>query len=395
MLMIVPIVLMIVPYASSNGAPVSILTPTPSLSAIPDLVVAGSQTTLTIEASPSAPHQGSQIAVWNPTANPLFISGCSLPDEAGGTKWELRADTDNDNDFTDLGGFAVVGYSLPSSGDSISFEFGDGGKVTIALTGGATVTPSSPSGGYAWQDVSLTGAGTYGTDNTSSLGEYKFASCGEEGEVGFEEPFLGTTTFIVTECIESPEQPDDPISMNSVRSGDKVKTIHAEKQIFDCSLEQGDIPVIVDVTIFAEIYEDMSTQSVIHKQVEVVTCTKHEETATVIRCKSTIASEDPQIPVQNCNEEPINHPQEMNTVNKGNIVKTIESQKEVFLCNLGSGVLKKVDLVVFTEIWEDLTKLNQIAPQDPVIKTTFESLRCVVLAGTATVESCQFSQIPN
>jgi|GEM_PF-2863244 len=394
-LMIIPIVLMILPYASSNGAPVNILSTTPSHSAIPDLVVAGSPTTLTIESSTSAPHNGKQIAVWDPAANPLFQSGCSLPDETGGTKWELRADTDNDGDFTDSPGSEPVTYNIPDlAGASISFPFGAGGFVTITTTGGSTVTPTAPSGGYAWQDVTLTGAGTFGTDNTSSLGEYVFASCGTEGEEPDETDFVGNTTFTVSRCLLSSEQPEDPISMNTVRNGNIVKTIHAEKQIFDCSLEQGDIPVIVDVTIFADIYEDMSTKSVISKQVQVATCTKDEDIAVVIDCEVTTPSTTP-VPVGTGCEElsDITHPQEMNTVNKGDTVKTIEAQKEVFLCILDGSTIKKVDLIVFTEIWEDLGKLKQAAPQDPLVKKTFESMRCVVLTNTATVESCKFSQI--
>jgi hypothetical protein len=50
---------------------------------------------------------------------------------------------------------------------------------------------------------------------------------------------------------------------------------------------------------------------------------------------------------------------------------------------------KKVDLVLFTEIWEDLDELSK----DPVVKITFESMRCVILMKDASVESCQFYTI--
>jgi hypothetical protein len=133
------------------------------------------------------------------------------------------------------------------------------------------------------------------------------------------------------------------------------------------------------------------------------------------------------------------HPQEMNTVNKGSTVKTIETQKEIFLCNLdavtnlddlGSGndiVItcfqislseaaciiipvneKKVEVLTVTEIWENLGLL----PGNPITKTTFESSRCVVTLivdgdgdGEAdpfdrddrlvNAESCRFSTIEN
>jgi hypothetical protein len=166
---------------------------------------------------------------------------------------------------------------------------------------------------------------------------------------------------------------------------------------------QGGLPVIVDVTIIAEIYENMTTQQIVRKQVEVVTCMKQAAGAVLIGCSS---GSIPTIPVAvgtNCSEEFIPHPQEMNTVSKGKIAKTIEAQKEVFLCTLAGGLQKKVEIVVFADTWEDLSKL----PKNPVIKKTLESLRCIVLVsdGTsinvnsggrqdATVEFCQFQTFP-
>jgi hypothetical protein len=200
--------------------------------------------------------------------------------------------------------------------------------------------------------------------------------------------------------------PEDPISMNTivvdVKNHGIAKTIHAEKEIYDCDLVQGNLPVIVDVTTIAEKYENMTTQKTIRNQAEVITCIKTKEGATLIGCSTYRPSTSP-VPVgTNCSEELITHPQEMNTVNKGSIVKTIEAQKEVFLCTLSGTVQKKVEIIVFAEVWENLNKL----PNDPVIKKTFESMRCVVLVtdGTSinlnnngkqdgTVESCQFSDV--
>ncbi|MGH9922872.1 MAG: hypothetical protein ACRD38_08985, partial [Nitrososphaerales archaeon] len=195
---------------------------------------------------------------------------------------------------------------------------------------------------------------------------------------------VGSTCYFVD------TQPEDPISMNTVRSNAIAKTIHAEKQIFSCFLEQGDIPVIVDVTIIADVYEDMNTQSIIKKDALALTCVKDPTGVTVIECESAVITADP-VPVRNCSEEFIEHPQEMNTVNKGSIVKTIEAQKEVFLCDLDKNKIddKKVDLVLFTEIWENLNKL----PDNPVVKKSFLSFRCVVNVDEAEVESCKYTNI--
>ncbi|MGH9922130.1 MAG: hypothetical protein ACRD38_05210, partial [Nitrososphaerales archaeon] len=209
-------------------------------------------------------------------------------------------------------------------------------------------------------------------------------------------------------------QPEDPISMTTVVSKQNsnviAKTVHAEKQIFDCETSDG-IAVIADVTIIAEIYENMNTQTTISKQVEVVTCVKNPPTEPtesvppfVIGCSVTIPSPDAEI-VRFCGESPIEEPQEMNTVakasinggtNQKGIVKTIEAQKEVFLCDLNNDQTddKKVDLIIFMETWENVNALAEVPPRDPIIDRTIETLRCVIKIDTVTVESCQFREFP-
>lgn len=230
-------------------------------------------------------------------------------------------------------------------------------------------------------------------------------------------------------------QPEDAVSMVTIKSGNIAKTIHAEKEIFHCFTEQGGVPLVVEMTIFAEIFENLNTMEIIRKQVEVVTCTKLLDTAKVIGCETDSVPINT-IPLTGCYDQATvlilggpdglritldllpNHPQEMNVVSKGKIVKVIESQKEIFLCDLilenntFIGPLmfpaneKKVETVIFTEIWEDLNLL----PNDPVVKKTFESLTCVVSLAVdgdgdgdvdpfdeedrlVSVESCQFSSL--
>ena len=230
----------------------------------------------------------------------------------------------------------------------------------------------------------------------------------------------------LTNCFLDADQPADPISMNTIvgkANGDKMaKTIHAEKEIFECRTVQGNIPVIVDVTTYAELYENMTLvngepeDAPIFTQVQVVTCVKLESEARLVGCEESRPATNDQI-VQNCVEEPIAHPQEMNTVNKGNgngLIKTVEAQKEIFLCDLdgdssGIGTLctattppgapgpnptcldndKKVDVIIFTEIWENLVSLDS-TPTDPTIAKDIISLRCIVKLASAQVEFCEF-----
>jgi hypothetical protein len=199
--------------------------------------------------------------------------------------------------------------------------------------------------------------------------------------------------------------PDDPISMNTVKNKDIVKTIHAEKEFFRCHLVQGDLPVIVDVTTYLEVYENITSQEVIETHALATTCIKDagveisgSGTATVIDCESYEVSTSPVFVGSNCLEPgPFNptHPQEMNTVTKGKLAKTVEAQKEVFFCHFGTGTLKKVDIVLFTEMYEDLNTQTTTSVQ-------FLSARCVVLVTDnsddlqdGVVESCIFSEIEN
>ncbi|MGH7909636.1 MAG: hypothetical protein ACRENW_07290, partial [Thermodesulfobacteriota bacterium] len=88
--------------------------------------------------------------------------------------------------------------------------------------------------------------------------------------------------------------------------------------------------------------------------------------------------------------------QVMNTVLKGFLVKTIHAQKEVFECtfdNTDPADDVRVDLVVFTEIFENLSKITQTPPQDTIIRTNFLSFRCITSLETLVVQSCIFEQL--
>lgn len=384
--------LLIFPLQSSADDPVVIQNP--ALGATPQLILAGLPVILTISGETDlTPHDVQEITVRSPAGVATSGGGCPITLVGG---WELRADTDDDGDFTDSPGSELVTVEIPDVADAVEFEFGDGGLVTINIIGAAVVTPDvlAATGGYAWQDVSLSGPGTFGTDNTNAIGAYQLTTCGIETDS--EIPFFADTDFIVLGCAQSEDQPDDPIDMNTVvakSNGQSIaKTIHAEKILFDCAIDQGTIPVIADVTIIAEIFENMDTQEIIKKQAMIITCLKEPTTVFVVSCSSDVPTDSTPI-VENCSEEPVPHPQEVNTVTKGKIVKTIDAQKEIFLCRLGpeQDVWKKVDVVLFTEIWEDVSKL----PLNPIIKITIESMRCVLdlSTETPTLESCDFKTI--
>ena len=206
---------------------------------------------------------------------------------------------------------------------------------------------------------------------------------------------------------------EDPINMNTV-VGTKgttpiAKTVFTEKEVYDCQLDQGGVPVIVDVTLIAEIHENMTSQQIVRKQTDVIVCVKKGADASSLGCNKEKPATDA-IVTQDCKESKdagyseITHPTETNTVVSPadkSIVKTVHAEKEVFLCfpnGSPSGFLKKVDVVLFTEIWEDLDKLSD----NPVVKKSALALYCVTnlafsdtnsIENSIQVESCRFTNV--
>jgi hypothetical protein len=234
--------------------------------------------------------------------------------------------------------------------------------------------------------------------------------------------------------------------MTTVRNGNIVKTTIAEKVIFDCLRNPGDLATIADLNIILEVYENIETRSIIKRIQLAVICLKNNAegvTPRVIDCTSqTIPSglED----VTNCTDSSnllstvnltttstttitetitstslttitttsrttltgtatitydFNHPQEMNSVNRGKIVKTIEVQKEIFLCDMGTNTNniftspdsddRVVDVVLLREIWENLALL----PGDTVVKKKFGSYICSIQPTSVTATRCSFQTI--
>ncbi len=197
------------------------------------------------------------------------------------------------------------------------------------------------------------------------------------------------------------DQPDDNITMQSSRYKNIVKTVHAEKELFSCFIAQTnfEMPVILDVTTYLEIYENIATHELVKASAYVVACQYIERDAAILGCESYVPSND-FAPVSNCTMLPVLNPMEMNQVKKGKILKTIEAEKKIYRCdfegNLGITITKKVDIVAFTESFENLETLE-------LTDVRVFAARCVALVNDngplgeiqdATVEACQFLSIP-
>ena len=189
--------------------------------------------------------------------------------------------------------------------------------------------------------------------------------------------------------------PLDATDMNTVIIGSKVKTIHVEKEVFDCQKEITSPPIytyIVDVSIYIEILEDLATFPTVapKKTFEAVTCVKEANTGNLLGCqKSSIPSSTTLPTVLSCKSNAVYFPIEMNTVvGSNNTVKTVEAQKEVFNCSqpsaLGGEAVK--DITIFTEIFENQTQ--------GILKKTADSATCIKDVPKAKVLACKASTIP-
>ncbi|MGZ5491829.1 MAG: hypothetical protein ACXWE6_13985 [Nitrososphaeraceae archaeon] len=76
-----------------------------------------------------------------------------------------------------------------------------------------------------------------------------------------------------------------PIEMETVVSSNGIsKTVEAEKEAFLCTYKQNKPTQILDVMLFTEIFEKVSSGTVIKKNVESISCLKDIGTAKVLKC---------------------------------------------------------------------------------------------------------------
>jgi hypothetical protein len=189
--------------------------------------------------------------------------------------------------------------------------------------------------------------------------------------------------------ISSRLAPSDALDMNSVIINNTAKTIHVEKEIFQCR-SPNQTTIIKDVSIYSEIIEkDISNRDAIMHPImtiEAITCTKEMNTGNFLDCRSQPVGLVSCLNTSACIPTNVTFPIEMETVTslKGGIVKTIESQKEVFACNEPFRTIK--DVTVFTEIFE---KIGSATAQPFKISM---SITCLKDEASAKVTACQVTE---
>ena len=190
----------------------------------------------------------------------------------------------------------------------------------------------------------------------------------------------------------------DPVDMNTVIFKNIAKTIHVEKEAFTCKTKSGAL-VIALVSLYTELFTNMSTLHPSKKTVESDTCVKGYN-GTVLWCHSS--HQETEIGVGGIRPElefgplatacdpislrtqPVPSPIEMETVVGTNgIVQTVEAEKEIFLCDFKQNKpTTLLGVTLFTELYED------ILGKYPVLIKNFESVSCLTDIGSARVLKC-------
>jgi hypothetical protein len=148
--------------------------------------------------------------------------------------------------------------------------------------------------------------------------------------------------------------------MNTVSYKSMVKTVHVEKEFFNCNTV-GTIPqpIIAMVSIYTELFENVSSGTLVKTNM-IETCEK-QLNGTFLGCTITVPSTALQ-PIKSCTTQPLFAPVRMNTVvatgptSNPNVAETIEAEKEVFSCNPGpNGQPTTIeDVTIFTKILENI-----------------------------------------
>ena len=141
-------------------------------------------------------------------------------------------------------------------------------------------------------------------------------------------------------------------------------------------------------SLFTELFGNIKNQSTLNKTVETVTCVKGYN-GTISYCDSKkipISNEYPfsvACDAQNLRTLNITSPIEMETVVSSNgISKTVEAEKEAFLCSYKQNKPTQIlDVILFTEIFEKVSN-------GKVIKKNVESISCLKDIDTAKVLKC-------
>lgn len=180
----------------------------------------------------------------------------------------------------------------------------------------------------------------------------------------------------------------NPIAMNTVIAGAAVKTIHVEKKTFECA--QG----LFDQDIYLIIYEDTPGSGGEADRVlppNVVTCAKNN-TGDVLGCEERSPYTYRYTPISGpCQQVSLTWPLQMNTaVAPNGVIKTVETQDEVFGCPTIVSPRFLKDVTIFTVVSDAIGP----PPLQPYDEARFHAITCTEVVANLNVTGCITSYNP-
>lgn len=198
------------------------------------------------------------------------------------------------------------------------------------------------------------------------------------------QPFQAGAEIIppLSNCTISSKQPIDPTEMNTVVIGSKVKTIHAEKHLFDCPGSAAGMIFKAHVTVIIEKFQHLAVTGVAPKfTVHSITCVQNPNFWFPI-CEEFLPTG--LVRNQPCVVSNAESPIEMNTVITSNgIIKTIKAEKMVFKCSNPADP---------ANIWlRDVTTLTDIVENTAgtILKKQYQPVICMMDANKAKLLACK------
>ena len=145
--------------------------------------------------------------------------------------------------------------------------------------------------------------------------------------------------------------PTNPLSQTTIAvNGTSTFTKHVEKEIYDCIISGSTKHYILDTTTWTSMTEQFVQQldgsvAVFSNQFE--ECAKDRATGTVYSCQTEKVGSS-LAPTSDCRQIGLGFPQNMNTVATNlALVKTVESQKELFRCDTPNGAVIQ-EVIIWT-----------------------------------------------
>jgi hypothetical protein len=185
------------------------------------------------------------------------------------------------------------------------------------------------------------------------------------------------------QCKLRKPQPAEPLELNTVAAGSQAKTVVMEKEILDCTKQNGGVQVR-DLQTFIEVFEQATAGgvSVSGTRVYATMCVQDMDVGTV-NCTNSTVPLGPTLsrPLAGCvpSDDQPEDPVQMNSKGIGAWFKTVSVEKEILFCPNG-GV---DDLYLFTELVSDNP------PTGSPSTRTFAGILCVKHPSNGTpVDQC-------